>query len=69
MSKSNLKKGDYYKHETLRQFLVIGILWVIAQLIPKTSPEAAEVYNTVVIIFALATVIALVLDYVFFWNH
>jgi hypothetical protein len=64
---SNLKKGEYYKHETVRQFLLIGILFVIAQLWPK-SAEAAEIFNAIIIIYALATVVALVLDYLFLWG-
>jgi len=67
MSKSNLKKGDYYKHETLRQFLLIILLWVVAQIWPK-SAEAAEIFNAIVLVYAIATVIALVVDYLFCWG-
>lgn len=67
MSKSSLRKGDYYKHETLRQFLLIFLLWVIAQLWPK-SAEAAEIFNGIVMIYAVASVIVLVIDYLFCWN-
>jgi len=67
MSKPNLKKSDYYKHEALRQIFLIVLLWVIAQMWPK-STEAAEIFNGIVIIYAIATVIVLVVDYLFCWS-
>lgn len=67
MGKSNLKKNDYYKHETLRQIVLIVLLWVIAQIWPK-STEATEIFNGIVIIYAIATVIVLVIDYLFCWS-
>jgi hypothetical protein len=66
-NRSELRKNEYYKHETLRQFILLGILFVLAQLWPK-SAEAAEIFNTIVVLLCLATVGALIVDYVFFWG-
>lgn len=60
-----MKKTDYYKHAAYRAILFVIILFVIAQFFQGT--EYAQVYNRVVIIFAVADILALMVDYLFFW--
>lgn len=62
-----MRRDQYYKHEGYRIGLFVVVLFLLVNFLTQNS-EYTQVYFGMALIVAIAEIVTLLVDYMFFWS-